>query len=58
MANAIAPSIVEAQRMEEGVIVTFTNGQSAIYSSSLLYSMLSQAEIVTNTESLEDATEP
>ncbi len=40
--------------MEDGVIITFRDGQCAIYSSALLYSILAQAEVVTSLNSMED----
>ncbi len=36
--------MISADRMDQSVIVTFSDGKSAVYSASLLYAMLPQAE--------------
>jgi len=38
------PRIVEAERMEDGVIITFDDGKCAVYPASLLYDVLPEAE--------------
>jgi hypothetical protein len=40
------PRIIEAERMEDGVIITFDDGKCAVYSTSLLHDTLPQAEAV------------
>jgi hypothetical protein len=39
-----APLMISADRMDQSIIVTFSDGMSALYSASLLYAMLPQAE--------------
>jgi hypothetical protein len=36
----VTPDIVEVERAPEGVLVTFEDGRSAIYSKALLYELL------------------
>jgi hypothetical protein len=36
----VTPDIVEVERAPEGVLVTFEDGRSAIYSTALLYELL------------------
>jgi hypothetical protein len=43
MDTASQPRIVSAERLGDGVIITFDDGQSAIYPGSLLYTMLPHA---------------
>ena len=38
------PRIIEALRMREGVLITFEDGKSAIYSAALLHEMLPKAD--------------
>jgi hypothetical protein len=40
------PRIVSAERLADGVVVTFDDGRCAVYSVSLLYTTLPQAEEV------------
>ena len=44
MESQRAPLMVSADRMDQSVIVTFSDGKSAVYSASLLYAMMPQAE--------------
>jgi hypothetical protein len=44
------PRVVEAERMDNGVIITFDDGKYAIYPASLLYATFAKAE-----QSKEDA---
>lgn len=39
------PEILDTERMSSGVLVTFKDGISAIYSAALLYAALDQAEV-------------
>jgi hypothetical protein len=39
-----APLMTSADRMDQSLIITFSDGKSAVYSASLLYAMLPQAE--------------
>jgi len=43
------PRIVEALRAKDGVIITFADGKSAVYSAALLYAMFPKTD-----ESIED----
>lgn len=43
-----SPQIIEAERFENSVIITFGNGETAIYSAALLYKMFADAERVEN----------
>jgi hypothetical protein len=38
------PRVLSAERLERGVIIDFEDGKSAVYSASLLYSVLPRAE--------------
>jgi hypothetical protein len=38
--------VIAAERLEEGVVITFEDGRCAIYSASLLYETLPQAQAV------------
>jgi hypothetical protein len=38
------PRLVEATRFKDGVAISFTDGKSAMYSTALLYAMLSKAD--------------
>jgi hypothetical protein len=38
------PRIIEALRMKDGVIITFSDGKCALYSATLLHSMLPNAD--------------
>ena len=44
MESEITPHVIEAQRLKSGVIITFDDGKCAVYSNSLLYASLHQAE--------------
>ena len=52
-----APRIVEAERIADGVIVTFEDGMCAVYSASLLYASRGLATIMSDV-SCDDVTEP
>lgn len=52
MDDEITPSIIQAQRMNGGVVVEFNNGKSARYTSALLYSIFERAEEFLETEEL------
>ncbi|WP_263383984.1 hypothetical protein [Granulicella arctica] len=54
MNNQSIPRLIAAERLNGGVIIAFDDGKCAVYSASLLYTTLGQAEIV-STE-LEDET--
>jgi hypothetical protein len=45
-----APLMISADRMDQSIIVTFSDGMSALYSASLLYAMLPQAEQLDRTQ--------
>jgi hypothetical protein len=40
------PRVTHAERLNDGVIITFEDGKCAIYSTSLLYATLTQAETI------------
>ena len=42
------PRVVVADRINGGVFIEFADGQSGLYSSSLLYEVLPQAEQIVN----------
>ncbi len=42
--------IASAETLDGGVVITFDDGNSALYSSELLYSMLSQAQALIEPE--------
>jgi hypothetical protein len=44
------PRIVYAERLNDGVIITFDDGKCAVYSASLLYANFPQAQEVIETE--------
>jgi hypothetical protein len=44
MAGSPEFRIVEAERMASGILITFQNGEAALYSSQLLWSMFEMAE--------------
>jgi hypothetical protein len=44
MARTPEPRIVEAERTASGILITFQNGQAAIYSTRLLWSIFQMAE--------------
>jgi hypothetical protein len=46
--------ILHAERCREGVIVTFADGRTALYSSNLLYSIISNAQEVLDVEEEEE----
>jgi hypothetical protein len=49
------PRLMYAERLRQGLMIEFSDGQGAIYSSELLYSIRSQAESLPGPEPLEDA---
>jgi len=47
MKSASRPHLIDAERLQDGVIITFDDGKSAVFSASLLYKTLPKAyEIV------------
>jgi hypothetical protein len=44
-----SPSVIEAERYEGGVLITFDDGKCAAYSASLLRAVFDQAREITNT---------
>jgi hypothetical protein len=50
METQIVPHVVWAERIGNGIIVTFNDGKCAVYSAVLLYTAFSQAEQVTESE--------
>ena len=52
MAGSAEQRIVEAERTASGILITFQNGETALYSPQLLWSMFQMAEKIP-----EDATE-
>jgi hypothetical protein len=44
MEDLIVPGIIDAERLGDGVIISFEDGTSALYSTALIYAMLPQAE--------------
>jgi len=48
------PDVIYAERLRRGVAIEFPDGQGAIYSSELLYSIRSQAEQLPDPERFED----
>jgi hypothetical protein len=53
MENRSDRHILAAERLNVGVVITFDNGESAIYSAALLYSMFPQAHRVDESELIE-----
>ncbi len=53
MENRSDPHILAAERLNVGVVITFDNGESAIYSAALLYSMFPQAHRVDESKLIE-----
>jgi hypothetical protein len=51
MKSVPVPRIVEAERLENGVIITFEDGKHALYPASLLYATLPRAEATNELES-------
>ncbi|AXC16075.1 hypothetical protein ACPOL_6867 (plasmid) [Acidisarcina polymorpha] len=49
-----SPLVIEAQRLDGGVIVTFDDGRCAVYSAILLYATLPQAQEVLECDWKED----
>ena len=45
------PRVIEAERLEDGVIITFDDGKHAIFPTSLLRATLPQAKVVGDSES-------
>jgi hypothetical protein len=48
METQIELRILSADRMESGLLITFNDGRSAIYSTSFLYAAFGQAEDVSS----------
>jgi hypothetical protein len=48
------PRVVSVERLQSGVIIDFEDGKSAVYSASLLYSVLSRAERLPDKSSRND----
>jgi hypothetical protein len=46
MEHSFKPRVESVDKSQEGIIVTFEDGTSAVFSAALLYSMLSQAQQV------------
>jgi hypothetical protein len=44
MAGSVEPRIVEAERTASGLLITFQDGETALYSPRLLWSMFEMAE--------------
>ena len=47
--DQVVPRLIEALRLKDGVIITFEDGKSAVYSAALLYAMFPKAD-----ESIQD----
>lgn len=51
MKTDLQPRVIEAERLRDGVIISFEDGKSAVFSASLLYETLPKArEIVSAPE--------
>jgi hypothetical protein len=48
------PHILSVERLKRGVIIDFEDGKSAVYSASLLYSVLPRAELLPDEEVRDD----
>ena len=46
MESSLARRVISAERLQGSVLIMFDDGQSAVYSASLLYAHLGQAEQV------------
>jgi hypothetical protein len=46
MRDTIIPNVQCVDKLKDGILVTFEDGQCAVYSAFLLYTMLSQAQRV------------
>jgi hypothetical protein len=44
MENAPQPRVIDAERLEDGVIITFEDGKTAVYSATLLRSIFYEAK--------------
>jgi hypothetical protein len=44
------PSIADVDRLDDGVVVSFTDGISAFYPSAVLYAILDRAELMNSSE--------
>ena len=42
--NETGPVILEAELLDEGAVITFTDGKSAFYSAALLYAVFNRAK--------------
>jgi hypothetical protein len=38
------PRVIDAERLEDGLIISFADGKTAVYTASLLHSVFSQAQ--------------
>jgi hypothetical protein len=56
MATDQGPRVVAAERIRSGVLISFSNGDTRLYSESLLYSVFGEAEALIELE--EDEAEP
>jgi hypothetical protein len=54
MAIDKTPHVTEATILRSGVIISFDDGMSAIFSSELLYATLPEAELVSGSEDNEE----
>ena len=44
------PSILDVDTMDDGVVVSFTDGISALYPAAVLYAILDRAQLMTSSE--------
>jgi hypothetical protein len=54
--NPSKSEIIGVDRIGQGILVEFSNGQGWVYSGELLYSIRSQAQKVTDTNNFENTT--
>ena len=45
-----SPHVTSGESMDDGLVISFDNGQSAFYTSALLYSILDQAQEIDTRE--------
>jgi hypothetical protein len=50
MSKETEPKILNAERLDGGVVISFSNGKTAVYSAALLYSVLEHAASLTEDE--------
>ena len=48
------PRVVSVDKLAKGVVITFDDGRSALYSASLLYAVFPQADELNQTERLRE----